>query len=70
MADILSAPYDNKIKDISQACELPLVSSLCISIMGQDQYGNILHERNLDFGGTIGWNKINHTWTLTEKLRP
>ncbi|CAF1321116.1 unnamed protein product [Rotaria sordida] len=24
MADILSALYDNKIKDISQACELPL----------------------------------------------
>jgi acid ceramidase len=30
------------------------VSSLCTSIVGQDQNGNILHGRNLDFGGLMG----------------
>ncbi len=30
------------------------VSSLCTSIVGQDQNGNIFHGRNLDFGGLMG----------------
>ncbi|CAF2405510.1 unnamed protein product [Rotaria sp. Silwood2] len=81
MADTLPTPYGDEMKGISQASGLPLgeivlynifyeISSLCTSVVGQDQYGNILHGRNLDFGGAMGWDKINHTWTLTEKLRP
>ncbi|CAF1466678.1 unnamed protein product [Adineta ricciae] len=81
MADTLPAPYGDEMKGISQASGLPLgevvlynifyeVSSLCTSIVGQDEKGNIFHGRNLDFGGLMGWDKINHTWALTEKLRP
>jgi hypothetical protein len=32
--------------------------------------GNLLHSRNLDFGLFLGWDKLNHTWALAEKLRP
>ncbi|CAF1133948.1 unnamed protein product [Rotaria magnacalcarata] len=81
MADTLPAPYGDEMKGISQASGLPLgevvlynifyeVSSLCTSVVGQDENGNIFHGRNLDFGGPFGWDKINHTWGLTEKLRP
>jgi len=81
MADTLPAPYGDEMKGISQATGLPLgeivlynifyeISSLCTSIVGQDQNGNILHGRNLDFGGIMGWDHMNHTWELTEKLRP
>ena len=34
------------------------------------QNGQLFHARNLDFGLFLGWDKLNHTWALTEKLRP
>jgi len=81
MADTLPAPYGDEMKGISQATGIPLgeivlynifyeVSSLCTSVIGQDQNGYIVHGRSLDFGLLMGWDKINHTWTLSEKLRP
>lgn len=65
MADTLPGPYGDEMRGISQAAGLPLgevvlynifyeVSSLCTSIVGQDQHGNIFHGRNLDFGGAMG----------------
>ncbi|CAF4113237.1 unnamed protein product [Rotaria magnacalcarata] len=65
MADTLPAPYGDEMKGISQASGLPLgevvlynifyeVSSLCTSVVGQDENGNIFHGRNLDFGGPFG----------------
>ncbi|CAF0976007.1 unnamed protein product [Rotaria sp. Silwood1] len=81
MVDILPAQYGDEMKGSSQAFGLPLdeivlynifyeISSLGTSVVGQDQYGNILHGQNLDFGGAMDWDKINNTWTLTETLRP
>jgi acid ceramidase len=80
LADELPAPYGDEMKGISQASGLKLgevvlynifyeVSSFCTSIVAQDQNGNIFHGRNLDFGGFMGWDKLNHTWALAEKLR-
>ncbi len=31
------------------------VSSLCTSIVAQDDTGNVYHARNLDFGLFLGW---------------
>jgi len=81
MTDTLPAPYGDEMKGISQVTGLPLgeivlynifyeVSSMCTSVVCQDQNGNIFHGRDLDFGGVFGWDKINHTWGLVEKLRP
>jgi acid ceramidase len=46
------------------------VSSLCTSIVAQDDNGNVYHARNLDFGLFLGWDKANETWAITELLRP
>ncbi|CAF4624720.1 unnamed protein product [Rotaria sp. Silwood1] len=80
MADTLPAPYGDEMKGISQATGLPLgeivlynifyeASALCTSMVAQDQYGNVFHVRNLDFGVFVGWDMSNNTWILTEKLR-
>ncbi|CAF3381664.1 unnamed protein product [Rotaria sp. Silwood1] len=64
MVDILPAQYGDEMKGSSQAFGLPLdeivlynifyeISSLGTSVVGQDQYGNILHGQNLDFGGAM-----------------
>ncbi len=37
------------------------VSSLCTSIVAQDDNGNVYHARNLDFGLFLGWDKQNET---------
>ncbi|CAF5048788.1 unnamed protein product [Rotaria sp. Silwood1] len=66
MVDILPAQYGDEMKGSSQAFGLPLdeivlynifyeISSLGTSVVGQDQYGNILHGQNLDFGGAMDY---------------
>ncbi|CAF0930105.1 unnamed protein product [Rotaria sp. Silwood1] len=81
MADTLPAPYGDEMKGISHATGIPLgeivlynvfyeIFTLCTSIVAEDQNGNILHGRNLDFGLLLGWDMLNNTWTLSEKLRP
>ncbi|CAF3770966.1 unnamed protein product [Rotaria magnacalcarata] len=81
MADTLPAPYGDEMKGISQATGVPLgeivlynifyeIFTLCTSIVAEDQNGKILHGRNLDFGLLLGWDMINNTWELSEKLRP
>ena len=32
--------------------------------------GHVYQGRNLDFGLFLGWDSSNHTWALTERLRP
>jgi acid ceramidase len=46
------------------------VFSVCTSIVAQDAQGNIHHARNLDFGLFMGYDFHNHSWAVTEKLRP
>ncbi|CAF4455262.1 unnamed protein product, partial [Rotaria socialis] len=81
MADTLPAPYGDEMKGISQATGAPLgeivlynifyeIFTLCTSIVAEDQNGKILHGRNLDFGLLLGWDMLNNTWELSEKLRP
>ncbi|CAF4101124.1 unnamed protein product, partial [Rotaria sordida] len=80
VADTLPAPYGDEMKGISQATGLPLgeivlynifyeASALCTSMVAQNQYGNVFHVRNLDFGVFFGWDMLNNSWILTEKLR-
>lgn len=42
----------------------------CTSIVAQNANEEVFHARNLDFGLFFGWDKVNHTWELTELLRP
>ncbi|CAF4199013.1 unnamed protein product, partial [Adineta steineri] len=81
IADTLPEPYGQELKGISQASGISLgeiifynifyeISSLCTSIVTQDQNGYIIHGRNLDFGLLLGWDKVNKSWILTNKLRP
>uniref|UniRef100_A0A1B6GT78 ceramidase n=1 Tax=Cuerna arida TaxID=1464854 RepID=A0A1B6GT78_9HEMI len=44
--------------------------SICTSIVMEGNDGHMYHGRNLDFGLFMGWDAENHTWFLTEILRP
>ncbi|XP_002405171.3 acid ceramidase isoform X2 [Ixodes scapularis] len=44
--------------------------TVCTSIVAEDLNGNLYHARNLDFGLFLGWDRENHTWAMTETLRP
>lgn len=77
----MPSPYGDEIRGISAATGIDLglivlyniayeIEGGCTSIVAQDTKGNLIHGRNLDFGLFFGWDKQNHTWALTEKLRP
>ncbi|UJR21255.1 hypothetical protein I4U23_024350 [Adineta vaga] len=81
VANTLPEPYGDELKGISEASGISLgeivfynifyeISSLCTSIVAQDQNRNIIHGRNLDFGYLLGWDKTKNTWALPFKLRP
>jgi acid ceramidase len=72
--------YGQELKGISTATGIDLawvtvmnfvyeITGMCTSIVAQDNMGNILHARNLDFGVFDGYNFHNDTWDLTNKLR-
>ena len=81
LTDTLPDPFGKEIKGISAASGLPLgetvlynifyeVFTVCTSIIAEDPSGNLFHARNLDFGLFLGWDVKNHTWLVTEALRP
>ncbi|KAM9470417.1 N-acylsphingosine amidohydrolase (acid ceramidase) 1a [Clarias gariepinus] len=81
IVDVLPYPFNEEIEGIAHVSEVPLgevvlfnifyeVFTVCTSVVTEDLNGNIYHARNLDFGLFMGWDKKNHTWTLTEKLKP
>jgi len=77
----LPAPYGDEIEGIASATgvehgEILLfnifyeIFTACTSIVATDDGGVVYHARNLDFGLFMGWDNRNHTWLLTEYLRP
>jgi len=80
-ADTLPAPYGDELKGLAKASGLPLgeivlynifyeIFTVCTSIVAQDASGTLYHARNLDFGLFMGWERANHTWMITEALKP
>ena len=80
IAYTLPSPYKEEIIGISNATGINLgeivlynifyeIFTLCTSIVGEDQNGNMIHGRNLDFGLFLGWDIKNDTWQLSEILR-
>ncbi|XP_076148528.1 N-acylsphingosine amidohydrolase (acid ceramidase) 1a [Alosa pseudoharengus] len=74
-------PFNEEIQGISTASGVPLgevilfnifyeVFTVCTSVVAEDTHGNLYHGRNLDFGLLMGWNHKNHSWALTDKLKP
>ncbi|XP_077519301.1 acid ceramidase-like [Amblyomma americanum] len=74
-------PFTEEMKSISETTGLPLGEvvlynvfyeffTVCTSIVAQDADGEIYHARNMDFGLFLGWDPQNHTWAMTEVLRP
>ncbi|XP_063600978.1 acid ceramidase-like isoform X1 [Penaeus indicus] len=81
VATSLPHPYDEEIIGISKVTGLPLpettlynifyeVFSFCTSIITEDETGRLYHGRNLDFGLLMGWDTKNHTWRVSELLKP
>ncbi|XP_041356893.1 acid ceramidase-like [Gigantopelta aegis] len=77
----LPYPFGGEIKGIADATGLNLGEvvlfnlfyeffTVCTSIVAEDPSGKLFHARNLDFGLFMGWNIKNHTWIITEALRP
>lgn len=74
-------PFTEEMRSLSNITGLPLGEvvlynvfyeffTLCTSVVAQDTNGEIYHARNLDFGLFLGWDSRNHTWAMTEVLRP
>jgi acid ceramidase len=74
-------PFKDELKGLSKATGLNLgevalynifyeVFTVCTSIVAQSPNGTLYHARNLDFGLFMGWDPQNHTWQVTEALRP
>jgi len=79
--DSLPNPYRDELKGMANATGIPVAElfiynifyelfSVCTSIVAHDKDGKMFHARNLDFGLFLGWNSSNHTWELTDALRP
>lgn len=77
----LPYPYGDELRGIANATGIDLgrlflfniayeLEGGCTSIVAQDTAGSMYHARNLDFGLFLGWDKLNKTWALAEKLRP
>ncbi|XP_037569256.1 acid ceramidase-like [Dermacentor silvarum] len=73
--------FTEEMKSLSEITGLPLGEvvlynvfyeffTVCTSIVAQDANGEIYHARNMDFGLFLGWDSQNHTWAMTEVLRP
>uniref|UniRef100_A0A7N6BF93 Acid ceramidase n=1 Tax=Anabas testudineus TaxID=64144 RepID=A0A7N6BF93_ANATE len=81
MVNTLPYPFNEEIKGISTDSGVPLgevvlfnifyeVFTVCTSIVAEDNKGNLVHGRNLDFGLFLGWDVKNKSWTISEKLKP
>lgn len=75
------APFGDEIRGIAAATGIDMAALIlyniayeieggCTSMVVENKNGHIFHARNLDFGLFFGWDKSNHTWLLTEELRP
>nr|KAF6427168.1 N-acylsphingosine amidohydrolase 1 [Rousettus aegyptiacus] len=54
-------PYEEEMKGIADITGIPLA---------EDKKGHLIHGRNMDFGIFLGWNVNNHSWVVTEELKP
>ncbi|KAM9450012.1 acid ceramidase [Clarias gariepinus] len=81
MIDTLPYPFNEEMKGIATASGVPLgevilfnifyeIFTVCTSLVAEDPRGNLIHARNLDFGLFLGWDMKNHSWVITEKLKP
>uniref|UniRef100_A0A7N8XL35 Acid ceramidase n=1 Tax=Mastacembelus armatus TaxID=205130 RepID=A0A7N8XL35_9TELE len=81
MVDTLPYPFSDEIKGIADVSGIPLgevvlfnifyeVFTVCTSIVAEDNNGNLIHGRNLDFGLFMGWDVKNKSWIISEKLKP
>uniref|UniRef100_A0A8C2ZYY0 Acid ceramidase n=1 Tax=Cyclopterus lumpus TaxID=8103 RepID=A0A8C2ZYY0_CYCLU len=81
MVDSLPDPFGEEIRGIAAVSEIPLgevvlfnifyeVFTVCTSVVAEDDKGNLLHGRNLDFGLFMGWDIKNKSWIISEKLKP
>uniref|UniRef100_H3AMR5 Acid ceramidase n=1 Tax=Latimeria chalumnae TaxID=7897 RepID=H3AMR5_LATCH len=77
----LPSPFSDEIQGIADVSGTPLgeimlfnifyeVFTVCTSLVAEDKTGKLLHARNLDFGLFLGWDTHDHSWKVTEKLRP
>ncbi|XP_072526281.1 acid ceramidase [Salminus brasiliensis] len=81
MVGTLPYPFGEEMKGIAAASGVPLgevvlfnifyeIFTVCTSLVAEDPDGNLIHARNLDFGLFMGWDLKNHSWVITEKLKP
>ncbi|XP_056264974.1 acid ceramidase [Pseudoliparis swirei] len=81
MVNSLPHPFGEEIRGISDVSGIPLgevvlfnifyeVFTVCTSVVAEDDKGNLLHGRNLDFGLFMGWDIKNKSWIMSEKLKP
>uniref|UniRef100_A0A3B4GF00 Acid ceramidase n=1 Tax=Pundamilia nyererei TaxID=303518 RepID=A0A3B4GF00_9CICH len=81
MVDTLPSPFNEEIRGIAAASGAPLgevvlfnifyeVFTVCTSIVAEDEKGNLIHGRNLDFGLFMGWDVKNKSWIISERLKP
>ncbi|XP_012695735.2 acid ceramidase-like [Clupea harengus] len=81
MLDTLPYPFNEEIRGIAISSGAPVgevilfnifyeVFTVCTSVVAEDTSGNLYHGRNLDFGLLMGWNHKNHSWIITDKLKP
>lgn len=81
LASTIPQPFSDEIRGIAHATGLNLgeivlynifyeIFTVCTSIVAEDSSGMLYHARNLDFGLFLGWNPKNHTWQVTEALKP
>jgi len=77
----LPYPFADEINGVATASGIKLgeialfnifyeVFTVCTSVVAEDTNGNLIHGRNLDFGLFLGWDTKNHSWAVSEKLRP
>jgi len=81
LANTFPGPFKGEMQSVATATGLPLgevvlynifyeVFTVCTSIIARDEAGNLYHGRNLDFGLFLGWNVTDHTWEISEALKP
>uniref|UniRef100_A0A8C6T3T3 Acid ceramidase n=1 Tax=Neogobius melanostomus TaxID=47308 RepID=A0A8C6T3T3_9GOBI len=74
-------PVQDEIKGIALDSGIPLgeivlfnifyeIFTVCTSVVAEDDKGNLVHGRNLDFGLFLGWNVTNKSWIVSDKLKP
>jgi len=78
---LLGKEYAGEIKGLRRGANLTLAEATlvqinyevgglgCTSIVAQNEQGEVIHGRNMDFGVFLGYSFKNDTWELTTKLR-